>query len=351
VSKPIPAVVAGTGFGCRVHVPALRAAGFEVAGLVGTDAERTRKRADTVGVRRSYTDLEKAIAETGAKAVAIATPPKAHAPLAMIAMARGCHVLCEKPFAADTAEAVAMETAARSAGIVHLLGHEFRWHPENATLARAVAEGLIGEIRLISMVQYLPLVADPEAKMPHWWFDRSAGGGWLGAHGSHMIDQVRAGFGEFAALSATLPIVSARENVAEDTYILRFELQNGAQGSMLQTAGAWGPAASMLRVSGTQGTVWLENDSVKIADRKGTRELPIAEDLRLPVLASGEDPRKNLPLTLFTRLCEVFRDRIEGRKSPGAVVPPSFADGVRGMQVLDAIRASAAAGGSKIVLG
>jgi predicted dehydrogenase len=36
----IPALVVGTGFGCRVHVPALRAAGFEVVGLVGTNAER-----------------------------------------------------------------------------------------------------------------------------------------------------------------------------------------------------------------------------------------------------------------------------------------------------------------------
>ena len=34
------AIVVGTGFGCRIHVPALRAAGFEVAGLVGTDPDR-----------------------------------------------------------------------------------------------------------------------------------------------------------------------------------------------------------------------------------------------------------------------------------------------------------------------
>ena len=45
-SQPI-AVIAGTGHGCRVHVPALRAAGFAVAALVGTDAERTRRRAES----------------------------------------------------------------------------------------------------------------------------------------------------------------------------------------------------------------------------------------------------------------------------------------------------------------
>jgi hypothetical protein len=39
-SKP-PALVVGTAFGCRTQVPALRAAGFDVVGLVGTDVDRT----------------------------------------------------------------------------------------------------------------------------------------------------------------------------------------------------------------------------------------------------------------------------------------------------------------------
>ena len=51
--------------------------------------------------------------------------------------------------------------------------------------------------------------------MPRWWFDRQAGGGWLGAQGSHLIDQVRTWVGEFASLSAALPTVSAREDGAE----------------------------------------------------------------------------------------------------------------------------------------
>jgi len=42
----------GTGFGVRVHVPALRAAGFDVVALVGTDADRTERRAARVGVER-----------------------------------------------------------------------------------------------------------------------------------------------------------------------------------------------------------------------------------------------------------------------------------------------------------
>lgn len=350
MSVLIPALIVGTGFGCRIHVPALRAAGFEVVGLVGTDAERTRARAVAASVPHAFTDLGTAITRTAARVVSIASPPQTHAALTMTAITHRCHVLCEKPFAADAVEARKLHDAAERAGIVHALGHEFRWQPENATLARAVADGQIGSPRFISMLQYLPIVANPDHRMPDWWFEQSAGGGWLGAHGSHIVDQVRTSFGEFASLSASLPTVSARESVAEDSYIVRFALDNGAQGALLQTGGAWGAPTSLLRVAGTRGTVWVENDVVKIADRDGTRTIPVPDDLQLPPLPAGEAPTSNLSLALFIRLCEAFRARIEGHEAPQPVPLPSFADGVAGMKVLDAIRASAADGGTRVQL-
>ena len=69
-STPIPALVVGTGFGCRIHVPALRAAGFEIAGLVGTNPERLERRAAQNEVPATFTDLDEAISKTGAKLVA-----------------------------------------------------------------------------------------------------------------------------------------------------------------------------------------------------------------------------------------------------------------------------------------
>jgi len=358
MSKP-SALVVGTEFGCRIQIPALRAAGFDVVGLVGTDAERTKRRAEINGVPLAFTDLDDAITCTRAKVVAIATPPHTHGPLSMIAISRGCHVLCEKPLAKDTSEARAMLEAADRAGVVHMVGHEFRWSPERAILARAIAEGLIGKPKLALFVNYMSLVASPEAKMPRWWFEKDAGGGWLGASGSHLVDQVRSTLGEFESLSAALPMVSAREEAAEDTYIVRFKLANGIEGILQQTAGAWGEGANMTRVAGTQGTVWIEGSTVKIADRNGTRDLPVPSDLMLPSLSS-EDPAaaRRLPAALgpYTRLCEALLAAMEGRAAATAVaantaVPvPTFADGVACMEVLDAIRQSAANGGGLVTV-
>lgn len=348
-----PALVVGTGFGCRIHVPALRAAGFDVVGLVGTNAERTARRAESVGVKQIFTDLDEAIRNTGAVAVTIATPPHTHAALTLTAIAHGCHVICEKPMAMNTAEAQTMLDAAERAGITHLIGNEFRWQADRAIVARALTEGLIGEPRFLTLMSYLPLVAAPDAKMPRWWFDETAGGGWLGAQGSHLIDQIRMWLGEFESLSAALPIVSDRKDAAEDSYVLRFRMHNGAEGVLQQTAGAWGPSATMTRVAGTHGTIWIENGVVHIADKNGSRELSVPEDLMLPELPVSDDPRhrySHLELGPYIRLCEALKAGVDGRAHHSAVALPTFRDGVACMKVLDAIRASAASDGARIRL-
>ncbi|WP_395395557.1 Gfo/Idh/MocA family oxidoreductase [Novosphingobium sp. BL-8A] len=343
----IPALVVGTGFGCRVHVPALRAAGFEVVGLVGTRPDKLERKAADAGIPAFFTDLDEAIEKTGAQLVTIASTPSTHAPLAMKAIARGCHVLCEKPFALDAAEGAALLEAAEQAGVVHMVAHEFRWLPERALFGRAIADSLIGEPRLLVMDQFIPFCADPEARLPGWWFDEASGGGWLGAGGSHLLDQIRAWLGEFDSISARLLTVSDRTDVADDSYSLRFRLANGLEGSMQQSAGAWGPPATLVRCAGSKGTVWIDAGKVMLADKSGTRELEVPEDLRLPVAeasASGRPP--SFELGPFTRLCEALHGAITGGAGQSAVAIPTFADGLASMKIMDAIRRSSQEGGA-----
>jgi predicted dehydrogenase len=250
----------------------------------------------------------------------------------------------------NTDEARAMLAAAKKAGVVHLVGNEFRWLPERALVALALAEGLIGEPRFMTLAQYVPLVADPEAKMPRWWFDADAGGGWLGASGSHLIDLVRTWLGEFDTLSAILPTVSERRRGAEDSFVLRFRMDNGAEGVLQNTAAAWGPSASLSRVAGTRGTLWIEGAKVQIADRNGVRELKVGPDLELPPQPNG-DPHKqssSFEIGPYIRLCEAFRAGIDGRDLSGIVSPATFADGVACMEVMDAIRQSDQNNGSLV---
>ena len=354
--KQIRALVTGTGFGCRIHVPALRAAGFEVVGLVGRNPGKLARKAAEAGITATFTDLDAAITQTGAELVTVATTPATHAELAMTAIRGGCHVLCEKPFAFDAVQGRELVEAAERAGVINMVSHEFRWLPERALFGRAIAEGLIGEPRFLVIDQFIPFAADLETRLPRWWFDKDSGGGWLGAGGSHIIDQVRAWLGDFASLSANLMVVSDRKDAtAEDSYSYRFLLENGVEGSMQQCAGAWGPMTAMWRCAGSRGTVWIEAGKVMLADKSGSRELPVPEDLQLPPAPEAADPKSanrhsHFEIGPFTRLCEALRFAIEGAPEQGAVAPPTFRDGLASMLVMDAIRASAARGGELIRL-
>ena len=55
------AAVVGTSFGARIHVPALREAGFEVVALVGTNPERTARRIERLGIAHACTSLAGAL--------------------------------------------------------------------------------------------------------------------------------------------------------------------------------------------------------------------------------------------------------------------------------------------------
>jgi len=358
-SSQIPALVVGTGFGCRIQVPALRAAGFEVVGLVGADAGRTRERAELNGVAHDFTDVDAAIAATGAKAVAISTPPHAHAPVTLAAIARGCHVICEKPFAKDADEARAMLEAAERAGVVHLMGHEFRFASERAAMARAIAAGAIGEPKLATFTELTPMLVTG-GEMPSWWFDVEEGGGWLGASSPHLIDWIRFALGDFESLSASLGVLAAQNGQADDSYTFRFRLKSGLEGVVQRCAASWGPPVSVTRVMGGAGSIWLEAGEVKVADKDGTRTLAIDDDLRLPPLpALSADPRNEWPkwqrlraveLAPYIRLCEAFGDLIEGRTPPPIAPLPTFRDGLASMLAIDAVRASAARGGELVKL-
>lgn len=350
--------VVGTGFGCFTHVRALRNAGFDVLALVGRDPERTAARATVFDVPQAITSVADALALPGLDAITIATPPGTHAELALAAIAAGKHVLCEKPLTREVAEGRRVLAAAQRAGVVHMLGTEFRFDTGQALLARAVQGGLIGEPRVATILLHVPMLSDATSEVPAWWSDAAQGGGWLAAHGSQVIDQIRVTLGEFRAVTASVLHVTPRvpQWSADDGFLVHFVMRSGAVGTMQSTPSDRGPLLIETRVVGSRGTIWIEGlgSIVKVADAAGTRTLDVPGDLI--VGAASPPPREMLQSTYeqmtghgldlgpYTRLAEHFLARVRGARPPAGPAPATFADGVNDLTVLDAMRRSATGG-------
>lgn len=346
-------VVVGTGFGCFTHVRALRAAGFDVKALVGQDPAKTARRAAMFAVPVASTSIDDALGLDGVIAVTVATPPATHLDIATRAARAGKHLICEKPLALGVSAGRRLVDEVERAGVVALLGTEFRFDAGQATLARTVRSGVIGDPRLATVLLHVGVLADPAAVVPDWWADADRGGGWLGAHGSQVIDQIRVTLGEFAAVSAQLPRLGARSMTADDSFVVQFELESGCVGTMQSTCVDRSSPMIETRVAGTLGTAWIDGlgSRVKVSDDSGTRTVEPDDDLvdgaydPPPGEALETDYERmighGLDLPAYTRLASTFRALIEGSDPPTSSEAATLGDGLVALEVLDAIRASA----------
>jgi predicted dehydrogenase len=346
------AVIVGTGIGVLTHLPAMRAAGFDVRALVGRDPVRTKERASRFDVPDACTSVAEALALPGVDVVTVATPPFSHAEIVLEAIAAGKHVLCEKPIARDTAEAQTMLRAAEDAGIVHLLGTEFRFWTPQAVMARLLREGAIGEPRYAMYVGHMDVLADPDAEMPAWFASAEQGGSWFTGSAAHTVDQIRLGLGEFAWVNGTLLTVGRRPGAtADDLFTVTFGLRNGIEGVMHGGSTVLGPPIRGTKVIGSSGAAWMDGFDVWVDDGSGPRKAPVPPELECapPVrppeelLNSAYDMLHSMGIDLdpYTRLYRVMRARILGEAIPAGPDAATFADGVAIQAVIDAVHRSA----------
>lgn len=343
------AAVVGTGFGFLTHVRALERAGIRVEALVGRSSQKTSERAKRGGIPNAFTRLEDALSHPGVDLVTIATPPHTHAEIAIRACAAGKHVMCEKPFAADVAEAERMLAAAEKAGVVHVMGAEFRYSAGQALATRAIRDGVIGTPRLATFMLMHPGLADPASEVPSWWGVQADGGGWLGAYASHVIDHMRMMLGEWEGLSASLDSVVEREWTAEDSFTVHFRTTGGCTGVLQSSAGTRGIFMASL-VSGTAGTLSIHGDTVTVSDALGARDLEMPAELAnaaphppdADLLTTAYDMLHSMGIDLdpFTKLFRAMRGTIEGKPVRDLPEPATFVDGVALQRITDAIRRS-----------
>ena len=190
-NAPVGVAVIGCGSTAhRRHLPVWRdLAGAHLVAVASRDADRRHDAAKRYGADRAVADWRELLIDPTVVAVDVCVPHPQHAEIA-IAMARaGKHVLCEKPLAPNLAEAEAMVSAARAAGVVLLPFLNMRLMGAAATAISLVRSGAIGLPRLIRgvMAHGGPDRADTRRR---WFLEAASGGGAILDLGPHLFDLV-----------------------------------------------------------------------------------------------------------------------------------------------------------------
>lgn len=198
-AAPIRTAVVGFGISGKVfHAPLIAAdAGYSLDVIVTADPERAADAARLYPGARVVPTPEALFALAGdLDLVILGTPPLTHFDLAATAIARGLHVVVDKPFVTTSAHGEELTTRAADGGVQLTVFQNRRWDADFLTLQKLIRGGALGEIRSF------------ESRFEWWrpegfgnWRDTAAlteGGGILHDLGAHLIDQAIQLFGPVA---------------------------------------------------------------------------------------------------------------------------------------------------------
>ena len=138
------------------------------------------------GIPNAYSDISEMLAKEKLDIVDICVPQQIHAPLAIQALERGCHVLIEKPMALKTSECDEMIEASRNYGGKLCIVHNVLFHPPFLKAKELVARGAIGTFTGMRI-----FISDHRNEMmmrKDYWIHQLPGGliGETGPHAAYM---------------------------------------------------------------------------------------------------------------------------------------------------------------------
>jgi UDP-N-acetylglucosamine 3-dehydrogenase len=133
-------------------------AGVELVGVVDPDRKQREFVARTLGCAE-FADLQ-ALIGSGVDAVSIAAPTHLHHDIALTCIARGLHVMVEKPIAPTVEEGRAIVAAARRAGVTLMIGHVERFNPAVESIKRAIKDQDILSIAITRVGPFPPRMSN-----------------------------------------------------------------------------------------------------------------------------------------------------------------------------------------------
>jgi len=382
MAKTLRVGMVGYGFMGKAHSNAWRQAPrffplkahVELHTICGRSAAGVQTARIQFGWQNAATDWRDVVESPLIDVVDINTPNDSHADIAIAAARNGKHILCEKPLALTTKQAGQMLAAVQKAKIVHMVCHNYRRVPALALAKKMIGEGALGQIYHYHARYAQDWLADPDFPLK-WRLQKSISGS--GAHGdinSHIIDLARYLVGEFKevcglmqtfiperplpgepgkAANPAAKVNEKRGRVTVDdavTFIGRFE--NGALANLEATRAAFGRKNHIaIEINGSKGSLYFNFEDMNRLkffnhddpkDRQGFRDIMVTQPNGVhPYIAPwwGSGHVLGYEHPFVHAVADFVNACVEGKP-----VAPTFEDGLRNQQVLEAVEQSANTG-------
>jgi predicted dehydrogenase len=260
-----------------VHRIALRLDGnYElVAGSFSSNFDNSKETGKDLGlaedrIYETYQEMaEKESARSdGIHVVAIVTPNHLHVPIAKIFAEKGIHIICDKPLALSSEEAIELKNIVENNEIIFALTHNYTGYPMVRHARSLIKKNELGSLRVIQ-AEYpqdwlTTKVEDSGLKQAEWRTDpkRSGGGGCIGDIGTHAFNLIRFITGlKVDELSADIHTF-VKGRLLDDNAQIMLRFKGGAKGTIWSSQVAVGNENNLkIRIFGEIGGLeWRQED-------------------------------------------------------------------------------------------
>ena len=260
-----------------VHRIALRLDGYYelVAGSFSSNFDNSKETGKNLGlaedrIYETYQEMaEKESARSdGIDVVSIVTPNHLHVPIAKIFANKGIHIICDKPLALSSEEAIDLKNIVENKKLIFALTHNYTGYPMVRHARSLIQKGDLGSIRVIQ-AEYpqdwlTTKVEDNGLKQAEWRTDpkRSGEGGCIGDIGTHAFNLIRFITGlEVDELSADIHTF-VKGRLLDDNAQIMLRFKGGAKGAIWSSQVAVGNENNLkIRIFGENGGLeWRQED-------------------------------------------------------------------------------------------
>jgi predicted dehydrogenase len=246
--------ILGTGNIAHLQTRDLLANRFEVAAVGSRSQGSASDFAREFDIPRSHGSYEDLVSDPEVDVVYISTPHPFHAEHAMLALNAGKHVLVEKPFALNAAQARRVVELASANYLVALEAMWTRWLPHMKRVREIVADGTLGDVRTVIADHNKKLSSDPA----HRLHNPQLGGGALLDLGIYPVSFAWDILGAPTSISAH---AAKTETGVDRQTAMIFGYEGGQQAVLHCALDAAGPTSAA--IIGTAGWIKFDTDWYK----------------------------------------------------------------------------------------